>query len=67
MEADSPGRFRRLLYRYFYELDSAADSPARTSPGGTEAHVEARRFMKNWAENQVGADQVVGMVELPLA
>jgi len=24
---------RRLLYRYFYELDSAADSPARTLAG----------------------------------
>jgi hypothetical protein len=51
---------RRLLYRYFYESD---DDGAGVPLGGTEAHSEARRFIKVWAENQVGTEQVVGLIE----
>lgn len=51
---------RRLLYRYFYE---SADPAAPTPPGGVEAHREARRFIKAWAENQLGTEQVVGLIE----
>jgi TIR domain len=51
---------RRLLYRYFYEpSDNGAEAPA----GGVEAHSEARRFIKVWAEKQVGTEQVVGLIE----
>jgi hypothetical protein len=51
---------RRLLYRYFYESegDGAVD-PA----GGVEAHREAGRFIKDWAEEQTGTEQVVCLVE----
>jgi TIR domain len=51
---------RRLLYRYFYEVHAAT---ADGSPGGAEAHREAARFIKEWVENQVGTEQVVGLVE----
>ena len=51
---------RRLLYRYFYEVNGAAPD---ASPGGAEAHREAARFIKDWVENQVGTEQVVGLVE----
>lgn len=51
---------RRLLYRYFY---GSADNGSRVLPSGTEAHREARRFIRVWTENQVGADQVVGLIE----
>jgi len=51
---------RRLLYRYFYEPD---DTSHEDSPGGVEAHREASRFIKLWTENQVGTEQVVGLVE----
>lgn len=47
---------RRLLYRYFYEASGA-------STRGGEAHREAARFVKDWAENQAGTEQVVGLVE----
>jgi hypothetical protein len=51
---------RRLLYRYFYESeDNGSGAPA----DGAEAHREARRFIKVWAENQVGKEQVVGLIE----
>lgn len=50
---------RRLLYRYFYESDMAEDAALV----GMEAHREAGRFIKVWAENQVGTEQVVGLVE----
>jgi hypothetical protein len=51
---------RRLLYRYFYE---SADNGSGVSPSGTEAHCEASRFIRVWAENQVGTGQVVGLIE----
>jgi hypothetical protein len=51
---------RRLLYRYFYESGGAAPD---AGPGGIEAHREAARFIKVWAENQPGTEQVVGLVE----
>jgi hypothetical protein len=51
---------RRLLYRYFYDPD---DSGAGGPSGGTEVHSEARRFIKVWTENQVGTEQVVGLIE----
>jgi hypothetical protein len=44
---------RRLLYRYYYTSDERC----------TQAHHEAREFMKIWAERQSGKEQVVGLVE----
>ena len=43
---------RRLLYSYFYAPDERAD-----------AHRRARDFTMNWADNQTGQDQIIGMVE----
>jgi TIR domain len=51
---------RRLLYRYFYE---AEDNGPGAPPDGTDAHREARRFIKVWAQNQIGTEQVVGLIE----
>lgn len=51
---------RRLMYRYFYEsADSGPEAPA----GGAEDHREAGKFIKVWAENQDGTEQVVGLIE----
>jgi hypothetical protein len=51
---------RRLLYRYFYEPGCGAPDAAL---GGIEAHREAARFIKDWKENQIGTEQIVGLVE----
>jgi TIR domain len=51
---------RRLLYRYFYPTDDGAGA---SSSAGGEAHREARRFIKVWAEKQVGTEQAVGLIE----
>jgi hypothetical protein len=48
-----PAAIRRLLFRYFYETDEDR----------AEAHDEARRFVKLWADSQAGTEQVVGLVE----
>ena len=44
---------RRLLYRYFY----------KSGEQRAAAHNEARTFVKIWADQQTGAEQVVGLVE----
>jgi hypothetical protein len=47
------GAIRRLIYRYFYE------------PGEqrAQAHREACAFVKIWADQQWGKEQVIGLVE----
>jgi hypothetical protein len=51
---------RRLLYRYFYESGGGTlDAP----PSGVEAQREASSFIRFWTQNQVGPQQVVGLVE----
>jgi TIR domain len=44
---------RRLLYRHFYTSDDRRAG----------AHSEARKFVEVWAEQQVGKEQVIGLVE----
>ncbi len=47
------GAIRRLLYRYFYRSDEER----------VAAHIEARKFVEIWANQQSGTEQVVGLVE----
>jgi hypothetical protein len=44
---------RRLLYRHYYTTDERR----------AEAHSEARKFVEVWADQQVGKEQVIGLVE----
>jgi hypothetical protein len=44
---------RRLLFRYFYRSDEERAA----------AHDQAQRFVRTWSDQQVGRDQVVGLVE----
>lgn len=44
---------RRLLYRHYY----------KTQEERVETHTEARKFVEEWAGQQPGIEQVVGLVE----
>lgn len=51
---------RRLLYRYFYQSDGGTPG---APPADVETQREAGRFIRFWTQNQVGPQQVVGLVE----
>jgi hypothetical protein len=48
-----PGAIRRLLFRHYYLSKSECIA----------AHQEAREFMALWADQQIGKEQIVGLVE----